>query len=279
MKNKAFLPVLALVVAAAACSVKEDRTACPCLLQVDLQKVLSNEPFRDMTSGMINIDCICQGSYISSDAYMLPACPSVLEKTVPRSDVQLIGTLLPEPGRITEGKAFINFGHQADSLYACRAEVDTRGEEARVELELYKQFSTVYISVIATDDDGKAVAGGAPDDLQFRAVGTVAGFDAGMMKPLEGDFSYELKDRTSTGELIFRMPRQKDAGIILKVKGREGFTEEGITVPMGLYLEQAGYDFGAASLSDIHLQVNISPTEITVSVLDWEDAGSINADI
>ena len=279
MKNKAFLPVLALLAAAAACSVKEDRTDCPCLLQVDLQHILSSEPFRNMTSGMVSIDCICQGNYIASDAFMLPSCPSIMEKTVPRSGVQLIGTLLPEPRRITEGKAFIALGHQADSLYACRAVVDTRGEEARVELDLYKQFSTVYISVIETDTEGKAIAGAAPDDLHFQAVGTVAGFDACSMESLEGTFSYELKERSAQGELTFRMPRQKDAGIILKVKGREGFSEEGITVPMGLYLERAGYDFDAPWLEDIHLLVNISPTDITVSVLDWEDAGSINADI
>ena len=279
MKNKAFLTVLALLAAAAACSVKEDRTDCPCLLQVDLQHILSSEPFRDMTSGMVSIDCICQGKYIASDAYLIPTCPSIMEKTVPRSGVQLIGTILPEPRRITEGKAFIALGQQADSIYACRAVVDTRGEEARVELDLYKQFSTVYISVIATDTDGKAVSGAAPDDLLFQAVGAVAGFDACSMEPLEGTFSYELKDRTADGELTFRMPRQKDAGIILKVKGSEDFSEEGITVPMGLYLERAGYDFNAAWLADIHLQVNVSPTDITISVLDWEDAGRIDTDI
>lgn len=278
MKNKAFLLVLALLAAAAACSVKEDRTECPCILQVDLQNILSGENFRDMTNGMLSIDCICEGKYLSAETYMLSSCPSLLEKTVPRSGVQVIGTLLPGPKRITGGKAYIETGQQADSLYACRAVVDTRGEEARVELDLYKQFSTVYISVITTDTEGKAIGGAAPEDLFFKAVGTVAGFDAEKMEPLEGAFECDLKERSRDGELTFRMPRQLDAGIILKVTGWKGSTE-GITVPMGWYLERAGYDFDAAWLPDIHLQVNISPAEITISVLDWEDAGRINAEI
>lgn len=279
MKIKAFLPVWAMLAAAAACSVKEDRTACPCLLQVDLQNILSEEPFRDMKNGMLNIDCICEGRYISAEAHLLKSCPSILEKTVPRSGVQLVGALVPEPKQITGGKAFIKTGQQADSLYACRAVVDTRGEEARVELDLYKQFSTVYISVITTDAEGKAISGEAPDNLIFKAVGTVAGFDAEKMVPLDGSFEYEVTERTGNGELTFRMPRQKYADIILQVTGQDGVPEGGIAVPMGWYLERAGYDFDAAWLADIHIQVNISPAEVTISVLDWEDAGSITANI
>ena len=238
----------AVMMMAGSCSIKEDRTVCPCWLKVILEPfpesgaVISAYGDRPLFSKMV-MEEDYEGCY---------------EAQVPRSFIGVTCFMHKEALSQKDGAVLIGKGEQADSLYAHHAVVDCTGEDAIDRATLHKQFATVYMTL----GQEKVL----PYDVVIR--GDVDGMDMYAFRPHEGAFEYRAKE-SAPAFFQFRIPRQKDASLTLELYRRE----DGVladTLPLGQYIIDSGFDWEAESLEDIEIVVDFSKMEAQIRVSEWD---------
>ena len=141
------------LVALVSCSVKEDRSDCPCWITVIADKAVSlsawygNQKILDNHSGGLE------------------------DHTVPRGIVDLVAS---------NGIFTVPEGEQMGELFAQLQHLNTNGETALTGIELQKQFATVYLD-FKDEDDGRTGY-----DIQIN--GNYVGADIRTLEPVEGIF-------------------------------------------------------------------------------------------
>ena len=152
----------------------------------------------------------------------------------------------------------IPYGLQAPALYAQQLQVDCRGEQARTAVHMRKHFCLLEIRFSQP-----------PDWLTAVAIrGSANGFSLAGGRPLEGPFYCRLDGMHSC-----RIPRHRPGDplwldLVLEDRVLRSF-------PLGTYLEAAGYDWTAADLADISLEVDISVTDIGFHFDEWSRQESL----
>ena len=234
-----------------ACSVKEDRTPCPCYLDVILpQERVGNEVgislWRDAE--------LCRAAVDPADF------PDGWTKPVRKGMITLACWHGARKASSAGHHLTIPFGEQCDSLYAFHEEVDATGERARSEVVFRKQFATVHLDIRKDAD--------AMRRFSFIVEGGTCGFDLHSFAPVPGAFRWE--GSAERGERIarFRIPRQSDDSLSLSI--RHDGAPAG-TFPLGKYIDRLGYDWGSEELQDIYVTVDLVLGLVGVSVSGWED--------
>ena len=125
MKRIVTLGILGLAVLVS-CSVKEDRTDCPCWLTV--RASYPNE----VVSAWF-------GSYTLFEGLV----GEQIDRQVPRGTVDLVAS---------KGKFTVAPGQQMDELFATALQVDTQCEEAEAIPFLNKQFARIYLEFKEADE-------------------------------------------------------------------------------------------------------------------------------
>lgn len=249
MKRKTFIILMTAGVLLCSCSVKEDRTPCPCWLDVFFdafpkegvslagygsQRIFSDELDEKPYTGYREYEV--QRTFISVSAYRM------LEGIDGRS-----------------GSALIEKGNQADSLYAHLSSVNCTGEFAVDTVRLHKQFATVYLTFENTE--------GITVSYTPVITGNVCGMDLKTLRPLEGEFEYEPSE---AGPLFytFRIPRQKDSSLQMELyDSNDGSFID--TVDLGRLIVNSGYDWNARDLKDIVVTVDFAKVEMEIHVSEW----------
>ena len=245
--------VWAILLAVASCSVKEDRTDCPCRLDIILSEDISS-PSVAVWGG--------NGASRCFDAVIDPVSDGTLYSvSVPRGTLGLHAfEMLGGIG--TAGKDFlISAGCQADSLYAFCAEVDCSGESAQAAVSTRKQFATVFLRIAYEGDAAAAVS-------RVSVRGNVCGISAATLSPIAGEFLYETVP-DSDGGCTFRLPRQDSGALALDLCFTDGTSS---TVDIGTRILSEGYDWSGDALGDILLDLEVGTADISVSVgvCPWE---------
>lgn len=231
------------------CSVvKEDRTDCPCALRVELYK---------LPSWPVNLSFTASGfreeMTVSGDTTLLVR--------VPKGGVQMLavaGAALPQ-----EDAFRIPRGYDSPPLYLHTEWLETPGDSARVKVQLHKHFCTLSLSF-----DGPP-GWGEPYWAEVRGSVDALSLDG---TPQEGPFSCRL----DTGSSL-RLPRQ----------GAEDELWLDIAMPdrvvrsfaLGNYLLEAGYNWAAADLEDMPLQIRLSVTTLSFRTRYWSTVVPLNVEI
>ena len=241
------------------CSIKEDRTDCPCWLQV------RPEPFPR------------KGAVISAqDGSAVLFRQTLFREDVPDGTfVRAVGKGIHTvtcrtriPGRDDNaGAVLIPLGEQADSLYAHTATVDCTGETALDVAELHKQFATVHM-LFVSDSPEKT----CPYWILVR--GNVDGMDTSTLVPHEGAFEYRPAE-VSPMYFQFRVPRQKDSSLEMDLHAKEDGRYLD-TVHIGSLIEQTGFNWGAESLEDIMIRIDIGRADFSVEISEWQAGADIH---
>lgn len=235
------LRVLVPVVLLAGCSVKEDRSACPCTLVLDF----SNLP---VTPVMLSVE----GEGCS--VLQIVHADTLMTLSVPRTDlsVSVTGGALPDAA----GSVRIPFGEEAPPLYLYHASVPSDAEQVVLPVYLRKQFCQLTLAF--TGPPGY----GPPFEVE------VEGFVDGWARdgsPLDGPFSYRLLPG-GDGMAVIRLPRQRDDSLLMHIV----FSDQVVrTFALGNFMAAAGYDWSAADLEDLTLNVDVSVTSVTISTDAW----------
>lgn len=234
---------------AASCTViKEDRTACPCALTIDLRG-LPAYPVTVLLSGK---DFVTRREV---------AADTLLTVPVPKSGVWLVagaGAALWEDGRMS-----IPAGYDCPPVYLFSQKLETAAETATTRVELHKHFCTLSLSFEGPEGWGE------PFWASLR--GRVGGLSPDGT-PLEGDFSCRLDPGGSV-----RLPRQapeQELWLDITMPGQvvQSFA-------LGNYMLDAGYDWTTPDLEDLPLHVNLSVTAIHFLSPGWSYSFPLNIEI
>lgn len=247
-----FAALLALPVS---CTIKEDRTDCPCLLTVDLSRTLDAgiTPPSWWDKGLQIVLFKDHNPVLKSSLSLSQAQPEC-DFRVEKGDVGVAGILGLDAGVLSGSEIRYREGCQSDRLYVSSRVVPCYGETARTLLEMYKQFSN--IEILGLDSFG----------LRMEVTAGCDGLDVLARKALEGPFRFALT-LDPDGACRFRMPRQEKDDLKILLWGADGHLENAI--PLGAYLTAIGYDWHAPSLSDVSVSVDFVTASISITVGDW----------
>ena len=238
-----------------ACTVKEDRSACPCLLTVDLSNTLDagiTPP--SLWDRDLNLFLFPEsGEEVRQVIRYEEAVPEYVFR-VAKGDVGVSGVLGLESG-IVEGTVLsVPEGRQADGVYVSSDRVPCFGEEARTVLEMYKQF--VNVEVFGLDSLGR----------RMEVTAACSGLDLLTCEALPGRFRCPLVC-DADGVCRFRLPRQTGNDILILLYDEAGRLDN--RIPLGLYLEEIHYDWSAPSLTDVTLYIDRVMASVSISVSGW----------
>ena len=236
--------VLVAVMVAVSCSVKEDRGDCPCYLELDCS---------ELDRAFVDVEGVAErfsfGDLIRAEEY-----GSLHEYQVPRGELRLIINGIIGKMIVWDSRFLPWEGQQMDSLFARSVLLDTRCDGVREVLRLNKQFATVTLAFAGGEDGCEVV---------FR--GNVCGVDPLKLEPYPGPFRFTSR-ADPAGEFSVRVPRQLDDSLVAEVY-RDGHYVE--TVPVGVLIERAGFDWTSEDLGDVRIEADLPAGAFSVTVMDW----------
>jgi len=257
----AFFMCVALV---AGCSVKEDRSECPCVLMLDLTE-LDTAYVKSVNVLAVSADGVVLDDYVSAADF-----EAGYRKEVPHGFIQVnvwsdgggtvggsgvrsedSGVQGRDAGRIVH----IPYGVECPPVYLHSFVADTRGEACRECVHLNKNHCRLTVMM----PDGSYV----PYSLTFK--GMVDGYDIRGM-PSGGDFSC-VAYPSDVGESCVVLPRQVDNSLVMEVDDGVPHTKR---FAIGEYLDKGGYDWNAASLADVTVILDYTLTVVTIRIVGWE---------
>ena len=260
--------MLAALAAAVSCSVKEYREDCPCFLSLDLRRA-----FDDIVNGPeeLLISVYCPETYYR-ETYSSRDFPDSLELKIPRGEAIISAISVRDSKTVKDKSLLISYGDQADSVYAFCARVDASGESARENVDLHKQYSTVWMKF------------SWPESTQWRSgpgiriTSDTNGLYLDALEPSQGAFRIDLKEQDLSRRLSFRIPRQSDKSLTLELYDSDS-GEILDTIALGEEIDATGYDWNAEDLQDIYIEIDYTKTDAVVSVREWDSEDSFRETI
>ena len=247
------LPALLLILSS--CSIKEDRNGCPCRLTVDLSRVLDPgmTPPSWWDRGLVLALYSGDGEFDRMLCRYEEARPEY-DFLVPKGEVGVSGILGLSRGVLSGREIHYPEGVESDKLFVSAPTVACHGETARTVLEMNKQFSQVEI------------AGLESFDFRMEVTAGCSGLDVLTCEALEGRFRLPI-ECGDDGLCRFRMPRQNTDDLMILLYDTGGHLDN--SIPLGLFLTDIGYDWHAASLSDVSVRVDYVTASVSITVGGW----------
>ena len=223
--NKPYL-LLAFGLMLSACSVKEDRTSCPCLLNI-----ITTEAFAPLNDDpedgwRLTLTGYAEEGMIVEDCFGKEGLRDTLEYPVKKGSVVLAARLADTERPAPERYCLVPFGEQAPRLYACSGRIDASGETVYFPVQPHKQFTTITL----LDDSGtdNPFGGRTP-----YVRGQSGGLDLTTLQPVRGAFECRAEPVDNLPERGFRVriPRQEDPSLELILEAEGG--GPGIRFPIG----------------------------------------------
>lgn len=251
---------LALFATLCSCSVKEDRTPCPCWLSLDLSgcKQISNS-FTISAQGL---------SPLFTESFSITDYPEFFEKEVKKGMVTasvLCGydNLFEKDGQVLSPE-----GSDALPVWGYMNSIDCTGEFARDSVILGRQSARIYLKIESVN--GKAYP------YQLIAKSDVCGLQIKDLSPVKGKYAYTL---TLDDESVctFRLYRQtQDSKATISVLEDGKLID---TLPLYEWINATGYDWDAKDLKDIYIGMDYSKSNVTITVQDWSAEDTIHITI
>lgn len=240
-----FLAVLLVV----SCSVKEDRSECPCVLELNF-KISDTLSVRYAD---LRIDS--DDGYIWTDTVDVMGNGGKYFLSAPRTNLH-IRAWAGSGGYISDLGLLIPFGEDCPEVYMYDSYVRTEGEYCCEKVCLRKNHC---VMTLVTEGEGELSS-------SLRVRGNVAGYgETG--EPLSGDFECLLDDGGLDAGYRVVLPRQMDASLMLEVYDDEGHHK---AFALGQYIVSSGYDWTSPELDDITVTLDYTLTEIRLTVSGWE---------
>ena len=245
------LLMLCAMLSLEACSVKEDRSDCPCWLEVDI---------RDCHR---YADELClrwhpQDGKVSAENIALGPWQDVVGKEMPRGFVRYCAYSGVSSSRLSGEDLIIPEGCACDSLYLYSAIVDTSEETAEDVVRMHKEYAV--ISIVFSYGSGMEAEGS-----RVELSGDWRGVSLNDGTPVRGTFRCEAS-RSGGNLWSVNVPRQGDSSLRMTV--HTGDVHESLL--LGEYLEQAGYDWTEANLRDVRLEIDWSSWTLSLEIEPWQ---------
>lgn len=252
MLHKPALPLLGLLLyTALSCSVKEDRSSCPCYLQVHF-----SDP--EVTGNALLLGW--NDAQAFREEVRTEECRPYWSRPVEKGFLTLSASWGVRASAVEGRRVNVPAGGQSDSLYASLYPVDATGETADVNVTFRKQFATVWLDIRKT--------AGELQDYRFSVDGNTCGIDLQDLSPLPGAFHFTPAPAEGENLVHFRVPRQADDALALSIRYGEA---DPAVFRLGEIIRDMGYDWKADSLQDVYVSIDLTQGEVHVEIGDWEN--------
>lgn len=244
------LTVTCLLIWLVSCSVKEDRSVCPCNLEIvfdDKEHITGPLMMAGWSEGEL-FDLI-----VNTEDY-----PDGYIKQTPRTMIAFGAAEGVVRCTRTGHCLVIPEGFECDSLYVCSDYIDCTGESAQTVVKLHKQFAVLHLGVTSEDFDA--------DDYSISVNSKSRGIDMLTCEAIAGNFSCTPRP-CDNNKYQCCISRQGDDSMTLTVVHHTGLT---VDFPLGSYISSIGYDWREQDLKDIYITLDIARGRVGVGVAGWE---------
>lgn len=237
----------------ASCSVLEDRGPCPCKVELEME---------EEGAGLLVYSFWAEsGEVLASETITKDQGPLKTKIYVDKGLNVLCSVWIPGGQAVGEHSVTIPYGTQADSLYAMVGKLDCREETAECKVKVHKNFATLSIVF-------KNVKPGTNFDYYPEVCADTYGIELPSLTPLKGEFRFTPPMEGNRAEC--RLPRQCSNELSLQLlRSSDGGKE--YELPLGVELEEAGYDWTAEDLADVEVVVDYLRLEPGFEVEPWEE--------
>ena len=240
------------------CSVKEDRAECPCFLTLDLGRV---EAAALVQQGL---DSLVVGVAAGMDFYeetgiSLKDNVQEYNLAVPKSQVDVLVACGIGREGLSRGGFSIPEGDECPPVYLFSDSFPADAGEMRRTVTLHRNYCVLSVSM-KTSFNARA------RPYLIHLEGNVSGCSMDGT-PAEGVFSC-FSSPSSGGLCHLNVPRQLDGSLMLEVHFQD--SGEIRSFPVGEYILESGYDWGAPDLEDIEVEMDFSLSGLTFNISGWK---------
>ncbi len=248
LPSKRLIVFICLMICAG-CSVKENRTFCPCRLVLDFSEV--------DTSVIRRADLLlaADDGYFFTDVLEGGDFAADTMNPVPRGGVN-VGVWSGAEGMVGSGGMVIPVGSDCPPVYFHSSFVDTDCEIVRDTVCMRKNHCRMTVRI----------EHGSDSMWDLGLSGTVNGYHSDG-SPSSGEFLCRLQ---TEDEDVYSavLPRQTDNSLIMDVDDGSGVMKR---FSLGEYIEECGYDWTAPDLEDITVVIDVAFTELTLAIGGWDN--------
>ena len=245
--------MVAAAVLSCACTVKEERSGCPCLLNLVFDEVIDSGRFDEAVATVGPSPEIM----IDQEVVAMEEClESGYEVSVPRRTMKT--SVVCGCGEDLFNAVYVRAG--SSEVMAFSGEVECRDDREDVLVDLHKQYCclTLILEGFSVDDE-------LPFEIRLSAP--TDGIGLYDLKPCGAPFSV-----TVSGELTVNVPRQDPGAVItLGLYDRDG--ELIFESDISEKLRKVGYDWTATDLADAVVVLDYARLDCNIEVLPWDDNG------
>lgn len=250
--------VALMAASAASCSVKENRTECPCFLTLDLGSVgaagLMEQGLKDL-----RILLVSGSGFSAEEDFRLEDEVKVYNVAVPKSDVEVMA-LCSGGGECSVEDGFVIVkGEECPVVHMFAESFVADAGEMRRTVVLHRNFCRLSVRM-------KTSFNALPRPFTITVEGNVCGYRLDGT-PAGGAFNCTSAPSVA-GECSIRIPRQNDASLRLVIEFLD--SDEVRSFPVGEYILESGYDWTAPDLEDISVEMDFSRSGLTFSISKWK---------
>lgn len=257
--HKSVLAAVLLFPFILSCSVKENRSVCPCYLNVNIDAYAVKDEYpavmvqvrgRSLIQNIVVPDEYGFGGY----EIKVPRCISHISVIGGLQNSIIDGDTL----RIVEGK-------EPGPLFMFNDVVDCNGEVAFSKALPKKKWCDIHIILV-----GEKTAENFEHDIILSAECNALCISSGL--PIAGEYKVPVR-RLQSGNLVVSIPRQKSN--TLKLEFFEKDEEQKMPVydlNVGCEMEKQGYDWNKDILDDVNIYVDYAKLSVDVNVVEWDIA-------
>ena len=242
------------------CSIKEDRTPCPCYLVLDLDPLIEAGDYRE------SLVSVSSDMLISQEKIELAPYEDIgYEVKVPRRTIRMSVAAGVQSASWHGDTLRCEENAEADALYAWSHAQVCDDDMVYLSPKLHKQYCLVGFNILGYDDGEYEYA------LRLRAdCNALRLYD---LKPVEGNYSATVR-LSNSGSYSVRVPRQADNRLRLDIlmpdrRGVYGDDDLVSTFDIGAEMAALGYDWTKEDLDDVVVTVDMVQANISVEIHEW----------
>lgn len=248
----AVLSAIVTVMCVSSCSVKEDRSGCPCYV-------------------IMNVDEFIRAGLVSGTV-SFSAGPAVVREAVVLSDYSGYGYGFPSPKRllhascicgmedcIEDDRICVRANSQAEPVFAFSTSVTPEGEEYLIVAVPHKQYCRIDIK----NRDSSL-------EYRYHLRGGYSCLGIHDLLPSGGELDFPVEPGPDGRCSALLLRQADDAGLMLDIFDA-GTSEMISTLDLSELLKDAGYVWMQEDLEDVSLVVDTASLEFRVETTDWND--------
>lgn len=236
-----------------ACSVKEERSECPCLLNLVFDEVIDSGRFDEAVATVGPSPEVLIGQELVE---MEECRESGYEVSVPRRT--MMTSVVCGCGEDLFNAVSVRAG--TSGVMAFSGEVECRDDRVDVLVDLHKQYCCLTLVL-----EGYRSADELPFEIRMSAP--TDGIGLYDLKPCGGPFS-----ATVSGYLTVNVPRQ-DPGAVITLGLYDGDGNLIFESDISEKLRKVGYDWTDTDLADAVVVLDYARLECDIEILPWDDNG------